>query len=43
MIDVPQGLSGNLIFHGATFADIQRHEGPLILINASDLGYKEAS
>lgn len=27
------------IFHGATFADIQRREGPLILINASDLGY----
>ena len=27
------------IFHGATFADMQRREGPLILINASDLGY----
>ena len=27
------------IFHGATFADLQRRGGPLILINASDLGY----
>ena len=27
------------IFHGATFADIQSRGGPLILINASDLGY----
>lgn len=27
------------IFHGATFADMQRAGGPLILINASDLGY----
>ena len=27
------------IFHGATFADMQREEGPLIVINASDLAY----
>ncbi len=27
------------IFHGATFADMQRAGGPLILINASDLAY----
>jgi NTE family protein len=27
------------VFHGATFADMQRAGGPLILINASDLGY----
>jgi NTE family protein len=27
------------LFHGATFADMQRAGGPLILINASDLGY----
>ena len=27
------------VFHGATFADMQRAGGPLIIINASDLGY----
>ena len=27
------------VFHGATFADMQRAGSPLILINASDLGY----
>lgn len=27
------------IFHGATFADLKRKGGPLLLINASDLGY----
>ena len=27
------------VFHNATFADMQRTDGPLILINASDLGY----
>jgi NTE family protein len=27
------------VFHNATFADMQRQGGPLILINASDLGY----
>jgi len=27
------------VFHGATFADMNRKESPLILINASDLGY----
>ena len=27
------------VFHGATFADMQRAGGPLILINASDLAY----
>ena len=27
------------VFHGATFADLQRADGPLILINASDLGF----
>ena len=27
------------LFHGATFADLQRAGGPLIFINASDLGY----
>ena len=27
------------VFHNATFADMQRKGGPLILINASDLGY----
>jgi NTE family protein len=27
------------VFHHASFADLQRKDGPLILINASDLGY----
>lgn len=27
------------VFHGATYADMQRAGGPLIVINASDLGY----
>lgn len=27
------------IFHGATFADLEKKDGPLILINASDLGH----
>ena len=27
------------VFHDATFADMQRQDGPLILINTSDLGY----
>lgn len=27
------------VFHGKTFADMRRDGGPLILINASDLGY----
>jgi NTE family protein len=27
------------VFHGATFADMRREGAPLILINASDLGY----
>lgn len=27
------------VFHGATFADMATREGPLVLINASDLGY----
>jgi NTE family protein len=27
------------VFHGATFDDLKRKGGPLILINASDLGY----
>jgi len=27
------------VFHGATFADMKRQGGPLVLINASDLGY----
>jgi len=27
------------LFHGATFADLQRRDGPLVLINASDLSY----
>jgi NTE family protein len=27
------------LFHGANFADLQRRNGPLILINASDLAY----
>ena len=27
------------VFHDATFADMQRQGGPLILINTSDLGY----
>jgi NTE family protein len=27
------------VFRGATFADLKRRDGPLILINASDLGY----
>ncbi len=27
------------VFEGATFADLRRKDGPLILINASDLGY----
>ena len=32
-------LYDKVVFHGATFADMQRAGGPLILINASDLGY----
>ena len=32
-------LYQDAVFHGKTFADLQRQEGPLILINASDLGY----
>ena len=27
------------VFHGATFADMKKKGGPLIIINASDLGY----
>jgi NTE family protein len=27
------------VFRGATFVDLKKQEGPLILINASDLGY----
>jgi len=27
------------VFHGATFGDMKRKGGPLVLINASDLGY----
>lgn len=27
------------VFHNKTFADMQRHNGPMILINASDIGY----
>ena len=27
------------VFHGATFDDMEREGGPLVLINASDLGY----
>jgi NTE family protein len=27
------------LFHGATFSDLQKQNGPLILINASDLGH----
>jgi len=27
------------VFHGATFADLERRNGPLILLNASDLGH----
>lgn len=27
------------VFHGATFADLYKQGGPLIIINASDLGY----
>lgn len=27
------------VFHGATFADMRRAGGPLVVINASDLGY----
>ena len=29
----------DVVFHGATFADMKKQDGPLILINASDLGY----
>ena len=29
----------DVIFHGATFADMKRGAGPIVLINASDLGY----
>lgn len=29
----------DVVFHGATFADMKRPDAPLILINASDLGY----
>ena len=27
------------VFHGATFADMNAEDGPLILINASDMGH----
>ena len=40
----PQGRSaaaaqlyGSTIFHGARFADLQKRDGPLVIINASDL------
>lgn len=29
----------DVVFHGATFADMAANDGPLVLINASDLGY----
>ncbi|MGB7299302.1 MAG: patatin-like phospholipase family protein [Burkholderiaceae bacterium] len=29
----------DLVFRGATFADLLKRDGPMILINASDLGY----
>ena len=29
----------DVVFHGATFADMAARKGPLVLINASDLGY----
>lgn len=29
----------DVVFHGATFADMRRNDGPMVLINASDLGY----
>jgi len=29
----------DVIFHGATFADMKQTSGPMVLINASDLGY----
>ena len=32
-------LYDEYVFHDATFADMQRAGGPLIMINASDLGY----
>lgn len=34
---VAAGLFDTTIFHGATFADLQRRRGPLIVINATDL------
>jgi len=33
------GLYQQSVFHGKTFADMKARGGPLILINASDLGY----
>lgn len=37
--DVAVGLYEEAVFHGATFADLNRSGGPLVLINASDLSY----
>ena len=37
--EVAVRLYEEAVFHGATFADMKREGGPLILINASDLGY----
>src|SRR5690606_19216855 len=36
--DVASSIYEQRLFHGATFGDLQRRNGPLILINATDLG-----
>ena len=36
--DMAVALYEETVFQGATFADLKRKEGPLIIINASDLG-----
>ena len=36
--EIAIGVYDEIIFNGATFADLQRRNGPLIIINATDLG-----
>ena len=37
-IDLAADYYDKALFHGATFADLQRPDAPLIVINATDLG-----
>ena len=37
--EIVEKFYDDTLFHGAKFADLQRHNVPLILINASDLAY----